>query len=115
MQPKRQGGAARLRGTRTKRAEPSQSTEENRNLVAAWTPPAIHDASAGADRGIDRPSTPDPKYAQRHHKLSSMDKRKEADFFGCPLRHQGERTEVRWGMEKGSWDTVPILLWRSQD
>ena len=98
MRPKRQGGAARLRGTRTKRAEPSPSPEENCNLVAVSIPPARPDATAGADRGIDRPSTPDPKDAQRHHTVSSMVKRKEADCFRCRLRHQCKRAEVRWGM-----------------
>ena len=80
------------------------------NLVAVSIPPAIPDATAGADRGIDRPSTPDPKYAQGHHILSSMDKRKGADFFPCRLRHQGERAEVRCGMEKGSLATAPNLF-----
>ena len=63
--------------------------EQNCNLVAVWMPPVIPDATAGVDRGIDEPSTPDPKYAPRHSIVSSMDKGKEGDCFPCRLRHQG--------------------------
>ena len=33
---------------------------EDCNLVAVWIPPAKHDPTAGAERGVDKLSTPDP-------------------------------------------------------
>ena len=73
-------------------------------------PPATPDVVAGVDKGIDEPSTPDPKYSQRRHIVSSMDEGKEGNCFSCRLRHQGERAEVHYGMETGSLATAPNLF-----
>ena len=63
------------------------------NLLAV---PAIPDATAGADRGVDRPLTPGPRHAQRHHIVSSMDKGKGGDCFRCRLRHQVKPAGALW-------------------
>ena len=50
-------------------------------------------ATSGANRGTGQPEPLDPRYAKKHHIVSSMDEGEESDSFLCQLVRYQDNTD----------------------